>query len=74
MNDAEFLKYLEKKYAVAPTGWVRLEFDDWRRFTDVVTRVRGLYCSQDVLHGWFLEMIRDAREQITQRILNELRK
>jgi hypothetical protein len=74
MNDAEFLAHLERKHATSLTGWVTLEFDDWRRFVDLVCRVRGIYPQQEVLRDWLIAMISTAREEMTRRILGELRK
>jgi hypothetical protein len=74
MNDAEFLAHLERKHATSLTGWVTLEFDDWRRFVALVCRVRGIYPEQEMLHSWFLGIIRESREEMMRRILGELRK
>jgi hypothetical protein len=74
MNDAEFLVHLERKHATSLTGWVTLEFDDWRRFIDVVGRVKGAYCNQEVLQTWLMTEIRTAREEMTRRVLGELRR
>jgi hypothetical protein len=74
MNDAEFLAHLERKHATSLTGWVTLDFDDWRRFVDLVCRVRGIYPQQEMLQTFLLGMIREAREEMTRRVINELRK